>query len=118
MKEETLKDDFYLYGDVTDTKVRALQNESFDLEETYCVCKGFETEQMILRKKQSCTVGWYPYSACMHLKELLRHMYRFLQPSDQTIIRTGTRDYNIAGAGDFVCMYFPMSTFSRLLVSY
>ena len=41
-----------------------------------------------LYKKQSCTDGWYPYSACMHIKEPLGYRYGFLQPSDQTIVRT------------------------------
>ena len=46
-----LNDDFIFYEDVIDAEIRALENENFDLGETFYVCEGFETDQMILCEK-------------------------------------------------------------------
>ena len=43
MMTATLKDDFTFDEDKPDTEIRAFGNENFDLRETFCVCKGFET---------------------------------------------------------------------------
>ena len=45
------------YEDLIDAEIRALENEHFDLGETFCVQEGFETDRMILCEKQSSTTG-------------------------------------------------------------
>ena len=48
MMMATLKDNFTFDDDVIDAEICALENENFDLGETFHVCRGFETDQMIL----------------------------------------------------------------------
>ena len=57
----SLKDDFIYDEKTIDAEIEALEKEQYDLGETFCVCEGFETDEMILCESDSCSVGWFHY---------------------------------------------------------
>ena len=54
----SLKGDFIFDEKTIDAAIEALKNEQYDLGETFCVCKGFETDEMSLC--ESWMVGLHP----------------------------------------------------------
>ena len=52
----SLKDDFIYDEKTIDAEIEDLENEQYDLGETFCVCDSFETDEMILCARRSSPV--------------------------------------------------------------